>query len=499
MTQGPLGSAINYSNAILPLPTQHKSALPNLLRQTYQTLASRRNIDYIPYAKPLTNALWLADPAIIVTLGATFFNQDPIPNNLFWMTLNQITGPKETYTRIINDIQQPYDSPQEDPTYRIHTLYLKSGITNLLKEIPTNFKENKIISLALQGNVKHTIRVLQHENMTLIITNEYDWNISRKLIACIPLLYPALNITDENLLQLYQHLGTSNEEAWINAFKIWFNKSDYANTILKQGLEHLMSSTKTETLIRLEQNIHDSNRLIDDYLHALQNQYDTLQRLRKDRIATELSEVAGYQELFDFLQHNTNTIQDIKIQPPCLYCTIRTPLTFWDEKLFKTLYENPRSSLHNYGNFLKWFVSKIFLTKEYKLITQSPITIDIGVKERRINTEPSALTIGFPHPHLHRYNCYGDNKPHIIKAIKNNDLIGALSQIVGASFNINWGDYTVIETFLKNISQHNYPYPCVQIDNTENLHTTKAIKKIYEEELINEANKNNGTTEEPAF
>lgn len=82
-----------------------------------------------------------------------------------------------------------------------------------------------------------------------------------------------------------------------------------------------------------------------------------------------------------------------------------------------------------------------FLTDKARLI----FTTDFLMNSNNFSNDRNSVTEeALPNPHINRYNCFGDNAPHISKALSTSNYIQALQTIIEATKNINFNDSTVM-------------------------------------------------------
>jgi len=97
-------------------------------------------------------------------------------------------------------------------------------------------------------------------------------------------------------------------------------------------------------------------------------------------------------------------------------------------------------------------ILKIFRGNKYELITRCEIrfnTQNFGVNVREL-TRGNVIN----HPHIDRYQCFGNHRTAIEKSAEAGDYLGAIEQISQAVLNLNFYDGTVVNSMLHTLIAH---------------------------------------------
>ena len=89
-----------------------------------------------------------------------------------------------------------------------------------------------------------------------------------------------------------------------------------------------------------------------------------------------------------------------------------------------------------------------------------------------------------PQPHLSYYNCYGGNKTHMTLAIKNNDIIGFIAQLIASCQNLNFGDTTVMNRFFKDLLSYGVNSKCIINNETNESISFKEYRALKEPQAV---------------
>ena len=114
---------------------------------------------------------------------------------------------------------------------------------------------------------------------------------------------------------------------------------------------------------------------------------------------------------------------------------------------------------------------KIFIDGKYTIYTESVFMIDfqdghVAPSHNHHEGTQEEYTKGYavwqPHVVPHSYHCWGNNLPHINKALKNRKFIEGWEQIIAATQNINLIDISVILDFWERIYTKQKDLFCIQ-------------------------------------
>ena len=140
---------------------------------------------------------------------------------------------------------------------------------------------------------------------------------------------------------------------------------------------------------------------------------------------------------------------------------------------------NARLSVHQMRALLK----AIFVEEKFRLLTCAEYQLDLlGSVNGISNAEfPAELGACLPNAHIDDYSCLGDYRREILSALKDGNIISAVAQCVASAQSLNWGDSTVISSFLHSLYETRKP--CVMdVENGNTMTPAEAVKLIIGEE-----------------
>ena len=125
----------------------------------------------------------------------------------------------------------------------------------------------------------------------------------------------------------------------------------------------------------------------------------------------------------------------------------RAPLIYFSEYPAEKLIEQ------NYRTREAKQIIKAIIGKKYELWTKCAIDFDtesFNVSAAGCSDNCSLL----PHPHIDRYNCFGNHRTAIAESAEAGDYIGAVEQITQAVLNLNFYDTCVVDEMCRKLLNH---------------------------------------------
>lgn len=312
--------------------------------------------------------------------------------------------------------------------------------------------DEKAISMIFQESINHRVRVYKEANgyCYRILTNQWSWDMARKLIALMPRLFPHLQVSDE-VHELCKLFGGTDFEAWTNAYNAWITKVRPPTKIIShEDIEHLFKHILAKQITDLTKMLNKTNSDINNYEQTLAALYRAAQDYR-EKIYHQKNKNLFSDELIDYIQKN-KAIVKCRPDPSLdgLRLLIRTPLHYYDQNAFDAVANNPRSELNKTPEKSMLFKAIYSSTPNLELWTDTWCRIRLmEAKCERVTGYNHKL---LPHPHIYAANCWGDNRSYIEKALIQGEYISAIEQIIAATKNLNWFDGTIINWLLNAIS-----------------------------------------------
>lgn len=302
------------------------------------------------------------------------------------------------------------------------------------------------------------------------------------------------------LLTIYQKFGNKTNE--IAEKYLTGNGTEVYNTLHGYYAEYeahaqeraLLEALNTMTtaicenrerdLIKL---IEDTQRSIDDLYNRIAAYTETLNAHKANYLLFKLTdEDARVQELKTFLHNSYENITGLRAERGTIKIAYKTPLVFFEPDALQRYFDSTRPNVVNEApNWVQQLLKDIFINKTKQLLIETGATIYI----ERPNIEyknPAAIRTdvyapsefsGIPNPHHHYYNCWGDNKPNILRALAEHDYVLAITQVFAAMGGLNLTDTPVMEKFIQRELREYKETPCIKDVATGEVITIREFER----------------------
>ena len=205
--------------------------------------------------------------------------------------------------------------------------------------------------------------------------------------------------------------------------------------------------------------IEAEQRSIDDLYLRISEHTEKLNAHKANYLLFKLTdEDARIQELKTFLHNSYENITGLKAEQGTIQIAYKTPLVFFEPDALQRYFDSARPNVVNEApNWVQQLLKDIFLNKTKQLLIETGAIIYIE-RPRIDYRNPASIRTdvyapsefsGIPNPHHHYYNCWGDNKPNILRALTEHDYVLAITQIFAAMGGLNLTDTPVMEKFIQ--------------------------------------------------
>lgn len=358
----------------------------------------------------------------------------------------------------VNNIQTTHSNiPEICDNIRARSAFTGLYIIKNSKESFNQFQENFQNITYLEGaeenlktNKNHFLKifVIENYNYLIVYTNKplpidthyklkvLQWQLFKDLLTGFEPItidfYKALVDEDKNKLnEIIQQIKTLDK---ITEIKI-------------EKLKKLLDSKRIRTIEQLEKEIGDLRYSIQDFRNRISDCIESMEdksiqlyalENKTDVSTEEVKYIQNYLDKSPYIESYSFGSRSITID----YCA---PLIYYDDYILDKIIEN-------YDEVRKRIL-QVFKEKKFELYTKCRIKMDIinfSVSSRnRDNVDPSR---DIEHPHIQRYNCFGNHTDQLIESAKNSDILGALEQLTQAVLNLNFSDSIVVREMLQDLS-----------------------------------------------
>ena len=214
--------------------------------------------------------------------------------------------------------------------------------------------------------------------------------------------------------------------------------------------------------------------------------YDRKTKAERELIMNKQNADEDIRPFLDTIK-NTKAIEVIATTDESMVLKITAPLQYFMSTDFEAYEKNPNSDYNRYyanRPILKTILHKIFVTREYQLITQGIIKLKINNSVYNSNilqyNAQAALNeySEFPNPHLYHHDCWSQAKQEIEKNICEGNYELVIMQMVAAVQSINIAEHiSFVNGLLSDICNDSYNTKVTIIDKDKNKYTWAQIQE----------------------
>lgn len=368
------------------------------------------------------------------------------------------------------------------------------------------------LSVLLCTEKDHKIKAIKHKSCLIVATNRINETFLRTLYTLAPKIFGYIDkLTDEEKTFFNEILEANGEdiETTQHLFKIFaedienLDKEDFFN--LKEIFMHNaensiknLETRKTSLEGRIENYYQDISGMLKQ-LSDIRTQifektylFDSTEEQAKENATELLDFLKTSPVLLDISTYKTDSYGDTDIK---LKMLVKTPIKYYEKEPLERILSNPnwkRNALDGRAsedtmNKLTWVLRKTFLDEEFEINTIANILVNLTnpyLTNENISIEMAKQYNALPHPHLERFNCFGENKTTIYTCIGNQMYLSAVNQIIGACYNFNFTDAAVLRHFCEMLLRPNRTTKCFRNIETNELFSFVDLLELYEKERI---------------
>lgn len=364
-----------------------------------------------------------------------------------------------------------------------------------LKEHCLTYPDVKLVpSLYMVSHPMCDVAVYQFpNNKFMVLTNTFDDGFMEAVYAMFWLNHTESKATPE-LADALLHKDEATIVAYING--IIDERVTALDSIKYERFTTLLRTISQggNRITALENNLQQVRNEIERYTTKLVEQYtkrkDLMQRIRAVQTTVEESPVDDLLlMLTKDIIHSVNTNYS---NEELLYFVINSQLKYWDVEDYKIMRNNRQRGnfLSDYNEDFIGFLDEIFINNTYTIALRTALLLSsyntgwghtCRINQGRTDDEGRWLA----NPHIHHYNCWGDNADLINQAFDAGDFITAWGTILSAVSAVCMTDTAVMRQFITSIYSHvnDDSYSAKQFIKKDG--TTLTAKEAYQDYLNN--------------
>ena len=441
-------------------------------------LELKKNNWYRTSGNSISDRNWISTPTLQAQLylyAATLQNQT-LPSHLSFGLWTRDWTTSLMDTCVARKSFPDYVSPTlSGEAHKLQIVLINSGKSYIprLDEIQP---DEKHLSIGLQEDRNHKIRVykfpdpyVEGQFVYSVVTNKITWSLLHKLIALLPKLFNWE--IDEEVNTLCRLLGLGKGDEWEETYMAWLNKHSPIEARRKKRFLEFCEKLNSSRLNSIRDQLKDTTNRIDKYEDELNRLLRQQEELQIKFAGIKLAPNTEGEELFEYFTHHKKIFRfEIAQNSSSIFnLWVKTPLLYYDPAVVEKYLNKTSSLIYSAGPEIAELLEQTLVKGVYTL------WLETAFNYRLINDgnppvcrrERSELTkCAFPNTHIMDLNCWGNNKPTIMKLQQNQQHIEAIEQAVAACSNINFLDYAVFEKMMDNMRSNSHrSLPCFE-DNT---------------------------------
>ena len=274
-------------------------------------------------------------------------------------------------------------------------------------------------------------------------------------------------ITDEDL-NLFRSINENDTEKFVEIINNLVSRFDFEKARIRKllygwgdrGVTTLIANEKRKYEQTLEQ-LRDLEISISECLNKIDSHKVRIAEL-ESRPDSDKNEVSDF-----FISHKALGVYECsKGTNNILRYFVLETIEYYDVDEFKRAYNNHRSCVGEASNDIRQILYSIFAENKGKFRVESRFELVnlSSLKAMRGTTERFSGEY-LPHPHLAHYACLGENGNYINKYMQDGDWDLAIEQSISATKNINFGDATVVSSFISDLRNRWRTCKCIIADN----------------------------------
>lgn len=332
-----------------------------------------------------------------------------------------------------------FTSPLRTADMTITVIEVPSGIRNISKLMSYNNVPE--LNIALQQSREHAIRVYRYNKHLFVITNTecHMETLLKKLTGALPIIYNDLFTNLKEHPELYSYFESCFNEDTTTTTCLDIIKN---TPFIKDLTKNLKNRYIEKAFTKIEQNLvanvqHKISQVKEDITHTENNLLDYYKKLRQLQITSLHTTLPDKELILPFLINN-NDIKKMECIRNSIILIIEGKVDYDKNEITKVI--------KGKSDFIKW----VFTNPVIHLHWQACCSLNI-VNNTVNNCSDYYTSNLLPNVHWRQYDCFGDNKAIIQKALVQQDFLTVFSKTITAAYQLNIYDITVLNRVIDSL------------------------------------------------
>lgn len=317
--------------------------------------------------------------------------------------------------------------------------------------------------------------------------------------ALLPYYFNAEDGVSELEMELAYSFKEKTSQKYLDVMDKFADILDFRALQIRNLLKGFENQYERQELDRtkreLENNLNSINNLNEEIGNYLRVRRDL--EIKFSGLVQKMSEGGENSDIMEYFLRNKRLTLDT-VTGTSMVFIVRDYLTLFDPDLAKRVINNKNSYVYKpdgeyYDSIseedIETLMTAVFIDQKIKMRTCAAYKFDmngnvVAMSDYRFDASYNDC---MPNVHINRYRCMGDYPRHINALLAERDYIGAIEQCVASCRSFNFGDSTVLGTFMEYIygASRAYNTRCFELPTGEVVDQYEAIEWLNKE-------KNNG-------
>lgn len=354
------------------------------------------------------------------------------PEQLEAAVYSLITGRTQTSTIKNSDIS-------------ITIIEVPSGIRNISKLMSYNNVPE--LNIGVQQSREHAIRVYKYNKHLFVITNLacHMEALLKKLTGALPLIYNDLFTNLKEYPELYSYFESCFNENIATTTCLDIIKN---TTFIKNLTKDIKNKYIERAFVKIEQNLianiqHKISQTKEDITYTENNLLESYKKLRQLQITALHTTLPDKELILPFLTNN-NDIKTIEFIRNTIILVIEGKVDYDKNEITKVL--------KGQSEFVRWVLTNPTIHLHWQACCS------LNIVNNTVNNNSDYYNSNLlPNMHWRQYDCFGDNKTIIQKALVEQDFLTVFSKTITAAYQLNIYDITVLNRVIESLlGTYNY-------------------------------------------
>lgn len=305
----------------------------------------------------------------------------------------------------------------------------------------------------------HIIRVFRRENLYVYATNVFTDEVITRTAAYILPIRNKVAATMDTITALIE---SNKEKLFVSLYLYAERLSEYIKTALKVEMIEKMSKEYCGfNMKNIQKTIDTVSSEADRLERDVQLLLDRKKSLQMKKFYFDAGK-ANESEFGDFIKANNSAIVSCRMNGNRMDFCVKTFMTYWEDSDYLTIRDGNYATFNEKSDAIKTLLDEVLMKKTVKLQFEQRFSLYLTegdsytpqCNKDSYDTSLGEGYVGFPNPHIHGHNCWGDYTSMIKKANRDGDLIQAYSLCVAACSGVNLFDSPVFGKFMNYLNNY---------------------------------------------